>query len=151
MNCLKSYQVRKMSKQHGDGTGRYWDHEDCLHDDCDGELSQQDRFNVMCLSCERVWTHVKNESKHKLQTADFETVAEKPRVATDGDNRVIEDADSRRCGGYIRYMECQKCGFVSAGFFSEEPSSPIPKQYCRCCDHDTEQKLVWIEVSGYVE
>jgi hypothetical protein len=66
------------------GTGRYWDHEDCPHDDCDGELSQQDRFNVMCLSCERVWTHYKTESKHKLQTADFETVAEKPRVATDG-------------------------------------------------------------------
>jgi len=57
-----------------DGTGRYWDHEDCPRDNCNGELQQQDQFNVMCLSCEGIWTHVKSETKHYLQTADFETV-----------------------------------------------------------------------------
>ena len=66
------------------GIGRTWDHEDCPRDDCDGELQQQDQFNVMCLSCESVWSHIKSETKHYLQTQDFETVAEKPVVMADG-------------------------------------------------------------------
>jgi len=61
-----------------------WDHEDCPEDDCDGDLEQQDRFNVMCLACEAVWTHVTYESVHRLVTVDDETAAEKKRVATDG-------------------------------------------------------------------
>lgn len=66
------------------GTTLCWDHEDCPRDDCDGELQQQDRFNVMCLSCEHVWMHWKDETDHVLETEDHETVARKPRVATDG-------------------------------------------------------------------
>jgi hypothetical protein len=41
----------------------------------------------MCLSCESIWSHVKTETKHYLQTADFETVAEKPITVTDGGRR----------------------------------------------------------------
>lgn len=65
-------------------TGRCWDHEDCPHDECDGELQQQDRFNVTCLSCEQVWSHIKTDTKHYLQTVDHETVAEQPVVIADG-------------------------------------------------------------------
>jgi nucleoside 2-deoxyribosyltransferase len=70
-----------------DSTGYLWDHEDCPRKDCDGELQHQDKFNVMCLSCERVWSHVKTETKHLLQTEDFETVAEKPVAVPDGDGQ----------------------------------------------------------------
>lgn len=61
-----------------------WDEEDCPRDDCEGDLQQQDEYNVMCLSCEGVWTHWKDETEHILVTVDHETVARKPRVATDG-------------------------------------------------------------------
>lgn len=80
-------------EQSTDGIERTWDHDDCPCDDCDGELQQQDQYNVMCLSCERVWTHVNNQTKHYLQTADFETVAEKPVVMTDGGQ--VEDGTER--------------------------------------------------------
>lgn len=66
------------------GTERVWDHEGCPRDGCAGVLQQQDRFNVACLSCERVWIHVKTKTTHYLQTADFETVVEKPIGMTDG-------------------------------------------------------------------
>jgi hypothetical protein len=66
------------------GQLRTWDHDECPRDGCDGELSQQDRLNVMCRSCEEVWTHVRTETEHKLQTAEFEIVAEKPIAKTDG-------------------------------------------------------------------
>lgn len=68
--------------------GFQWDHEDCPRDDCDGELQQQDEFNVLCLSCEGVWTHWTDESDHVLVTETQETVARKPRVATDGGQSV---------------------------------------------------------------
>lgn len=80
-------------EHHGSVTGgpvMVWDHEDCPLDDCDGELQQQDKFNVMCLGCEAVWTHVKSGTKHYLQTEDFETVAEKPVAMTDGGNTSVE-------------------------------------------------------------
>lgn len=70
-----------------------WDHEDCPLDGCDGELQQQDKFNVMCLECEAVWTHVKSETKHCLQTEDFVTVAEKPVAMTDGGSESVEFND----------------------------------------------------------
>lgn len=75
------------------GTTYFWDHGDCPRDECDGELEQQDRFNVMCLSCESVWGHAKMGDKHYLQTEDFETVAEKPVTATDGGR--VDDATER--------------------------------------------------------
>lgn len=65
------------------GTELCWDHEDCPRDGCDGELQQQDRFNVMCLKCERVFTHQKDDDEHRL-IHDCEFVARKPRAMTDG-------------------------------------------------------------------
>jgi hypothetical protein len=73
--------------------GRCWDYEDCPREDCDGELSQQDRINVLCLSCERVWTHLKTDDKHKLKTADCETAAEKPIAITDGGKRSGDEGE----------------------------------------------------------
>lgn len=67
-----------------DGSGYVWDHENCPRDDCEGELQQQDEFNVLCLSCEDVWTHYNTGSEHILITPDQETVARKPHAATDG-------------------------------------------------------------------
>jgi hypothetical protein len=66
--------------------GYLWDDEPCPEEDCDGDLQQQDQFNVMCLDCEAVWTHIKwDDERHELQTADGETVATKRRtVMTDG-------------------------------------------------------------------
>ena len=74
-----------------------WDHEDCPRDDCEGELEQQDRFNVSCLECRNVWTHVEWGDKHVLQTADGETVAEKPIAKADGGtiNRLIDEDELR--------------------------------------------------------
>ena len=65
--------------------GLIWDREDCPEDDCDGELQQQDEFNVMCLSCEVIWSHIAFPTEHQLQTKTGQTVARKDRrVATDG-------------------------------------------------------------------
>jgi hypothetical protein len=69
-----------------------WDQEACPRDNCDGELQQQDRFNVLCLACEGVWTHVKTETTHSLQTAAFETVATKPIARTDGGTVTVSPA-----------------------------------------------------------
>ncbi|NHN64325.1 hypothetical protein G9463_13605 [Haloarcula sp. JP-Z28] len=77
------------SEQPATGTELCWDHEDCPRDDCDGGLQQQDRFNVLCLACEGVWTYVKTSTAHLLQTADCETVATKPIAMSDG-GRVSE-------------------------------------------------------------
>ncbi|ELY68864.1 hypothetical protein [Natrinema versiforme] len=72
-----------------------WDHEDCPRENCEGELQQQDQYNVMCLSCERVWTHVRSETTHSLQTANFETVAEKPVTMADGGTSPETDCDGK--------------------------------------------------------
>lgn len=61
-----------------------WDHEDCPRDDCEGELEQQDEYNVMCLSCEHVWGHFNTGSEHVLVTSDQEIAVRKKIVATDG-------------------------------------------------------------------
>lgn len=61
-----------------------WDDKDCPRESCDGDLQQQDRFNVMCLNCERVWVHYKDETAHYLTDQYGENVAEKPRVGNDG-------------------------------------------------------------------
>jgi hypothetical protein len=58
---------------------RCWDFEDCPRAGCAGVLQQQDQYNVMCLSCEHVWSHVKTETKHYLASADGEKAAAKPR------------------------------------------------------------------------
>ena len=125
------------SEQPATGTELCWDHEDCPRDDCNGELQQQDRFNVLCLACEGVWTHVKTATEHILQTAEFETVATKPIARTDGghstrNSRVGNDVPTAiRRGGATRPMqkldregnltvyrghavafECQDCGNV---------------------------------------
>lgn len=78
------------------GRSRCWDGEDCPNDDCDGDLQQQDRLNVTCLTCEDVWTHTKDDEHHKLQTANFETVATKQRVVADGGFRSTYSEWSRR-------------------------------------------------------
>jgi hypothetical protein len=61
-----------------------WDHEDCPRGECDGELQQQDEYNVMCLSCERVWAHWKNADEHHLVSPDEKTVARKDRTLQAG-------------------------------------------------------------------
>lgn len=65
-----------------------WDDEDCPRD-CNGELQQQDRMNVMCLSCNAVWAHYVTESEHKLLDEKGRTQARKPRTEntdeSDGD------------------------------------------------------------------
>jgi hypothetical protein len=76
-------EVQLMSEPAASGAGYCWDHEACPRDDCDGELQQQDRFNVLCLACEGVWTHVKTATEHILQTAEFETIATKPITSVD--------------------------------------------------------------------
>lgn len=53
-----------MSEQNG--VNRRWDHEDCPEDGCNGELQEQDNINVMCLSCEAVYTHGVDERGHFL-------------------------------------------------------------------------------------
>mgnify|MGYP000215221440 CR=1 FL=1 len=125
------------SEQPATGTELCWDHEDCPRDDCSGELQQQDRFNVLCLSCEGVWTYVKTSTAHLLQTADCETVATKPIAMSDGgqspgDARIGADVPTAiRRGGATRPVqkldregnltvyrshavafECQDCGNV---------------------------------------
>lgn len=67
-----------MSQTPSGGPVLCWDHEDCPEDGCDGELQQQDRFNVMCLSCETVWGHSRTNSEHRLLTEDSEIAARKP-------------------------------------------------------------------------
>lgn len=60
--------------------GYCWDGDDCPRDGCDGELQQQDEYNVMCLSCEKVWAHWKDANEHHLVSPDEETVARKERT-----------------------------------------------------------------------
>lgn len=67
-----------------DGMERFWDHEDCPHDWCDGEIQQQDKYNVMCLDCEAVWIPVllpatvrSDPPAHQLQGPDGKVWAEK--------------------------------------------------------------------------
>lgn len=84
---------------------RCWDHEDCPLDDCDGELQQQDKFNVMCLDCEAVFSHYRRGCFHWLKK-DFETVAKKKRAVTDG-------------GGSL---ECEACGMLIE---NEQNLSPL--------------------------
>jgi len=54
-----------------------WDSDGCPVGECDGELQQQDKFNVMCLSCESVWTHWQSSEEDLLVTEDNEIVARK--------------------------------------------------------------------------
>jgi len=77
-----------------EGPTRCWDHEDCPRDDCEGELEQQDQFNVMCTTCERIWAHIKWGNSHELQTKRGEKVAEKPIAVTDGGT--IQDRSKHR-------------------------------------------------------
>ena len=99
------------SKQPAAGTELCWDHEDYPRDDCDDELQQQDRFNVLCLACEGGWTYVKTSTAHLLQTADCETVATKPIAMSDGgqspgDARLGSDVSTAvRGGGATRPMQ----------------------------------------------
>ena len=83
------------SEQPANGAQYCWDQEACPRDNCSGELQQQDRFNVLCLACEGVWTHVKTGTTHSLQTAAFETVATKHIARTDsGTVTASPDAES---------------------------------------------------------
>jgi hypothetical protein len=85
-----------MIKMSENGTERCWDHEDCPRGNCDGELQQQDRFNVMCLECEIVFTHQKDTDEHRL-IHDCKFVARKPRTVADGGVRV-----QRICDEFVR-------------------------------------------------
>jgi hypothetical protein len=82
-------------------SGYVWDHEDCPHDDCEGELEQQDEFNVMCLACERVWSHRKDQTHHELVTVDLEVAARKPRDKCGCCGREFGETDraTKTCGG----------------------------------------------------
>jgi len=71
--------VREELPRTDGGRSRVWDHEPCPHDDCAGELQQQDDANVMCLRCEDVWGHHKNDEEHYLVSKASNIVAKKPR------------------------------------------------------------------------
>lgn len=66
-----------MSDEQISGSELYWDCEDCPRDGCKGELQQQDRYNVMCLDCEEVFAHYRDESTHYLVDENSDTVTEK--------------------------------------------------------------------------
>lgn len=48
----------------------FWDHKPCPADGCDGELQQQDRMNVTCLTCEEVWNSVINAYNNEIRLYD---------------------------------------------------------------------------------
>jgi len=98
------------------GTERCWDNEECPRDGCGGELQQQDKCNVMCLSCEGICSHVKTETTHYLQTADFETVAEKSIAMADGG---ANTSDVDRSAVDEEYIEELK---------QQEPDPPDPEK-----------------------
>ena len=50
-----------------------WDYEECPR--CGGRLMHADRLNVCCEDCDASWTHIKNDRRHALQTADGEIEA----------------------------------------------------------------------------
>lgn len=66
------------------GSTFFWDHEECPRDDCEGELQQQDEWNVICLECETVWAHYTDATHHELVDENADVVTRKRRVATDG-------------------------------------------------------------------
>lgn len=101
-----------MSNQHASSSddveqtnGYVWDQEGCPVDGCDGDLEQQDQFNVMCLTCEEVWTHVKYQSVHRLVNADDETVDEKKRVVADGGENEQPISKATPTGRSARFYE----------------------------------------------
>ena len=53
--------------------GYTWDNEDCPH--CEGELEQQDKYNVMCRDCMEIFEHRKTDSEHYLHQTDRGKVA----------------------------------------------------------------------------
>lgn len=79
-------------------SGFFWDHEPCPLEDCDGELQQQDRFNVLCLECGAVFGHLKDETDHILTDDSARTVHTKPRVMTDGGTCSDETVQCVECG-----------------------------------------------------
>lgn len=54
----------------------FWTDEPCPHDDCDGQLQQQDDYNVMCLDCRSVFVHVAGDGHH-LVDRNNQTVAKR--------------------------------------------------------------------------
>lgn len=69
------------------GSERLWDHADCPRDGCEGELQDQGDYNVMCLSCNEVFTsYCGTGGLYWLQDESGEKVAEKKAV-TDGGAR----------------------------------------------------------------
>lgn len=87
----------------GAGIEMTWDHEPCPLDGCEGELQQQDDYNVMCLDCEAVFVHVTDDSMHYLVDQNHTTAAEKNKLVTDGGQ---EDSGVRR----ELPVDCPLCG-----------------------------------------
>jgi hypothetical protein len=113
-----------MSDEFDAGVERTWDDEPCPRDGCEGELQQQDDYNVMCLECEDVFVHVTDESKHYLTDQDHTTAAEKEKLVTDG--------------GYL--TDCDECGFPLRHGENVEMSSGT---YCeRCAEGRDEEPIV---------
>lgn len=52
-----------------------WDNRDCPND-CNGQLQQQDKYNVMCTTCKEVFTHVRNQNRNGLANSDGDIVVE---------------------------------------------------------------------------
>jgi|GEM_PF-2656928 len=67
-----------------DGGSYFWDDVDCPRVQCDGDLQQQDEFNVMCLECEEVWSHVIENDEHLLVSVAGKIIKRKDRVMADG-------------------------------------------------------------------
>jgi len=138
-----------MSDTDSNGTEWCWDHEDCPRDHCDGELQQQDRLNVMCLECETVFTHQKDDDEHRL-IHDCEFVARKSRAKTDGGQ--VEDGTERFEKVTRREIHrCKDCGEFElekkfsgvAGTTGEEEYDRIeaPDQ-CPVCGEEIEREVV---------
>ncbi|WP_251342405.1 hypothetical protein [Haloplanus halophilus] len=109
------------------GRGRIWDHEDCPRDACDGELQQQDDFNVMCLSCEEVWGHHKNDEEHYLVSKESNIVARKPRDEVSDHYCEICSTEFQTIARLIKH-DCddqEDARLVTDGGAPEDPTEPF--------------------------
>jgi hypothetical protein len=135
---------------------RTWDHEDCPRDDCEGELEQQDKFNVMCLSCEDVFSHYRRGSFHWLEDSDFETVAKKKLVTDGGEVDPSEpwfvaglpDPVAAECvsEGTCQYRDC-----LSDADYRVEWSNGDQRTTSLICDDCSQDNKVWVRENDLLD
>lgn len=109
------------------GTSLCWDGHSCPIGGCDGELQQQDRFNVLCLECETVWTHYVTDEEHILSRPDQQHEFTKPRAETDGGREQSGDRIDRGCPN----CGCEKTE-TDRGWPSDQASETLREQCAGC-------------------